>query len=152
VSHLARIAECVDSTHSMRSIAHLDSTQSVRGRRVPFAAGAQNARVLKMASISRLAMLSFSIGAILAFVFQRACYPKKGAPLPGRLVKRTVDVGRSPYEAFFTADWRELWVSIRARNYVSVIDPMRLNETSRIEVADGPDMTMVSPDRQVRAT
>jgi YVTN family beta-propeller protein len=61
-------------------------------------------------------------------------------------VKGTVYVGRSPHEAFFTANGRELWVTVRGENYVSVIDPTRLTEAKRIELANGPGMTMFGPD------
>ena len=61
-------------------------------------------------------------------------------------VKGTVYVGRSPHEAFFTPNGHELWVTVRGENYVSVIDPMRLIETKRIELANGPGMTMFGPD------
>src|SRR6201982_2885286 len=43
-------------------------------------------------------------------------------------VKGTVYVGRSPHEAFFTPNGRELWVTVRGENYVSVIDPARMKE------------------------
>jgi YVTN family beta-propeller protein len=61
-------------------------------------------------------------------------------------VKGTVYVGRSPHEAFFTTNGRELWVTVRGENYVSVIDPEQMKETRRIEMADGPGMTMFGPD------
>jgi YVTN family beta-propeller protein len=61
-------------------------------------------------------------------------------------VRGTVYVGRSPHEAFFTADGRELWVTVRGEDYVSVIDPARMVETRRIGMANGPGMTMFSPD------
>src|SRR5271168_5044609 len=38
-------------------------------------------------------------------------------------IKGKVYVGRSPHEPFFTPDGRELWVTVRGENYVSVIDP-----------------------------
>src|SRR5271169_674202 len=38
-------------------------------------------------------------------------------------VKGTIYVGRSPHEAFFTPDGRELWVTVRGEDYISVIDP-----------------------------
>jgi YVTN family beta-propeller protein len=57
-----------------------------------------------------------------------------------------VYVGRSPHEAFFTANGRELWVTVRGENYVSVIDPTQLKETRRIDLANGPGMTMFGPD------
>jgi YVTN family beta-propeller protein len=61
-------------------------------------------------------------------------------------VKGVVYVGRSPHEAFFTPNGRELWVTVRGENYVSVIDPLRMKEVQRIEVANGPGMTMFGPD------
>lgn len=61
-------------------------------------------------------------------------------------VKGTIYVGRSPHEAFFTKDGRELWVTIRGEDYVSVIDPDRMKEVRRIEMANGPGMTMFGTD------
>ena len=61
-------------------------------------------------------------------------------------VKGKVYVGRSPHEAFFTADGSELWVTVRGENYISVIDPAAMKEVKRIEVANGPGMTMFGPD------
>src|SRR5215468_646257 len=46
-------------------------------------------------------------------------------------VKGTVYVGRSPHEAFFTPNGRELWVTVRGENYVSVIDPVQMKEIRR---------------------
>jgi YVTN family beta-propeller protein len=61
-------------------------------------------------------------------------------------VKGMVYVGRSPHEAFFTSNGRELWVTVRGENYVSVINPEQMKETGRIELANGPGMTMFGPD------
>src|ERR687892_344993 len=61
-------------------------------------------------------------------------------------VQGTIYVGRLPHEAFFTPNGSELWVTVRGENYVSVIDPVRIKETRRIEVANGPGMTMFGPD------
>ena len=61
-------------------------------------------------------------------------------------VKGIVYVGRSPHEAFFTPNGRELWVTVRGEDYVSVIDPMRMREIRRIRLANGPGMTMFGPD------
>jgi YVTN family beta-propeller protein len=61
-------------------------------------------------------------------------------------VKGVVYVGRAPHEPFFTTNGGELWVTVRGENYVSVIDPVRMKETRRIEVANGPGMTMFGPD------
>jgi YVTN family beta-propeller protein len=61
-------------------------------------------------------------------------------------VKGTIYVGRSPHEAFFTPDGRELWVTVRGLDYVSVIDPFEMKEIRRIQTANGPGMTMFGPD------
>ena len=61
-------------------------------------------------------------------------------------VKGTVYLGRSPHEAFFTPDGREVWVTVRGEDYVSVIDPVQMKETRRIAMANGPGMTMFGPD------
>jgi YVTN family beta-propeller protein len=61
-------------------------------------------------------------------------------------VKGVVYVGRSPHEAFFTPNGRELWMTVRGENYVSVIDPVGMNEIRRIATANGPGMTMFGPD------
>jgi YVTN family beta-propeller protein len=61
-------------------------------------------------------------------------------------VRGTVYVGRSPHEAFFTLEGRELWVTVRGENYVSVIDPLAMKEIRHIEMANGPGMTMFGPD------
>jgi YVTN family beta-propeller protein len=37
-------------------------------------------------------------------------------------VKHVTYVGRSPHEPFFTPDGREVWVTVRGENYVSVLD------------------------------
>jgi len=61
-------------------------------------------------------------------------------------VKGTVYVGRSPHEAFFTVDGRELWVTVRGEDYISVIDPNQMKEIRRIELANGPGMTIFGSD------
>ena len=61
-------------------------------------------------------------------------------------IRGKVYVGRSPHEAFFTADGHELWITVRGENYISVVDPVQMKETRRIELANGPGMTMFSPD------
>ena len=47
-------------------------------------------------------------------------------------VKHVTYVGRSPHEAFFTMDGKEVWVVVRGENYVSVLDGANI----RGEVAD----------------
>jgi YVTN family beta-propeller protein len=37
-------------------------------------------------------------------------------------VKHITYVGRSPHEAFFTPDGKEVWVTVRGEDYVSVLD------------------------------
>src|SRR5260370_682641 len=63
-------------------------------------------------------------------------------------VKHITYVGRSPHEAFFTQDGKEVWVTVRGENYVSVINPVTYREKTRIIVPNGPGMTIFSPDGQ----
>jgi YVTN family beta-propeller protein len=50
-------------------------------------------------------------------------------------VKGTIYVGRSPHEAFFTPDGRELWVTVRGLDYVSVIDPVAIAMSAFVMIA-----------------
>jgi len=61
-------------------------------------------------------------------------------------VKHITYVGRSPHEAFYTMDGKEVWVVVRGENYVSVLDGMTYEEKARITVPNGPGMTIFSPD------
>lgn len=61
-------------------------------------------------------------------------------------VKHTTYVGRAPHEAAFTPDGRELWVTVRGEDYISVLDTKTYRETQRITLADGPGMATFSPD------
>src|SRR3984893_15386071 len=61
-------------------------------------------------------------------------------------IKHITYVGRSPHEAFFTPDDREVWVTVRGENYVQVLDGATYKEKSRIYVGDGPGMTIFRPD------
>jgi YVTN family beta-propeller protein len=61
-------------------------------------------------------------------------------------VKHTTYVGRAPHEAFFTPDGKEVWVTVRGENYVSVLDGATYEEKVRIMVANGPGMQIFSPD------
>src|ERR1700752_4697852 len=61
-------------------------------------------------------------------------------------VKRTVYVGRSPHEAFFTQEGSEVWVTVRGEDYVAVLDGVTYAEKLRIKVPNGPGMTIFSPD------
>src|SRR5277367_6015218 len=47
-------------------------------------------------------------------------------------IKHVTYVGRSPHEAFFTPDGKEVWVSVRGENYVSVLDGTTYQEKTRI--------------------
>src|ERR1700730_106489 len=55
-------------------------------------------------------------------------------------------VGRSPHEAFFTMDAKEIWVTVRGENYVAVLDGATYEEKTRNTVPNGPGMTIFSPD------
>jgi len=61
-------------------------------------------------------------------------------------VKHITYVGRSPHEAFFTPDSKEVWVTVRGENYVSVLDGNSYEEKTRITVPSGPGMQIFSPD------
>src|SRR6478752_3097272 len=61
-------------------------------------------------------------------------------------VKHVAYVGRSPHEAFFTRDGKEVWVSVRGENYVSVLDGTTYEGKTRITVPNGPGMQIFSPD------
>jgi len=57
-----------------------------------------------------------------------------------------VYLGRSPHEGFFTPDGRELWVTVRGEDYISVIDPVQMKEVRRVQTANGPGMVLFRPD------
>jgi DNA-binding beta-propeller fold protein YncE len=61
-------------------------------------------------------------------------------------VKHVTYVGRSPHEAFFTPNGKEVWVTVRGEDYVAVLDGRSYAEIKRIKVANGPGMTIFSPD------
>ena len=61
-------------------------------------------------------------------------------------VKHITYLGRSPHEAFFTPDGREVWVTVRGEDYISVLNASSFDEVSRITVAPGPGMQIFSPD------
>ena len=61
-------------------------------------------------------------------------------------IKHITYVGRSPHEAFFTPDDKEVWVSVRGDNYIQVIDGKTYENKERIVVGDGPGMTIFRPD------
>jgi YVTN family beta-propeller protein len=61
-------------------------------------------------------------------------------------VKHTTYVGRSPHEAFFTPNGKEVWVTVRGEDYVAVLDGTSFEEKTRIKVPAGPGMQIFSPD------
>jgi YVTN family beta-propeller protein len=63
-------------------------------------------------------------------------------------VKRVTYVGRSPHEAFFTPEGKEVWVTVRGESYVAVLDGITYEERARIAVPSGPGMQIFSPDGQ----
>ncbi len=65
-------------------------------------------------------------------------------------VKHTTYVGRSPHEAFFTPDGKEVWVTVRGEDYIAVLDGQTFEEKSRIKVPAGPGHADFLAGRQVR--
>jgi YVTN family beta-propeller protein len=63
-------------------------------------------------------------------------------------IKHTTYVGRSPHEAFFTQDGKEVWVTVRGEDYIAVLDGTTFEEKARIKVPAGPGMQIFSPDGQ----
>jgi YVTN family beta-propeller protein len=61
-------------------------------------------------------------------------------------VRHVAYVGRSPHEAFFTPDGKEVWVTVRGEDYVAVLDGTSFEEKARITVPGGPGMQIFSPD------
>ena len=61
-------------------------------------------------------------------------------------VKHVTYVGRSPHEAFYTPEGKEVWVTVRGENYISVIDAKSFEEKTRITTPSGPGMQIFSPD------
>src|SRR6201990_746715 len=60
-------------------------------------------------------------------------------------VRHVTYVGRSPHEAFYTQDGKEVWVTVRGENYISVIDAKTFMEKTRINTPNGPGMQIFSP-------
>ena len=53
-------------------------------------------------------------------------------------VKRVTYVGRSPHEAFFTPDGKEVWVTVRGESYVAILDGTTYEERARIDGSERP--------------
>src|SRR5215469_10022908 len=47
-------------------------------------------------------------------------------------IKHITYVGRSPHEAFFTPDGKQVWVSVRGESYIAVLDGTSYEERLRI--------------------
>src|ERR1700694_1250654 len=60
-------------------------------------------------------------------------------------VRHTTYVGRSPHEAFFTPDGKEVWVTVRGEDYVAVLDGKTSEEKTRIKTPNGPVMQIFLP-------
>ena len=63
------------------------------------------------------------------------------------LVKHTSYVGRSPHEAIFTPDGKEVWVTVRGEDYIQVLDGKSYAPINHIAVPNGPGMIIFSPDK-----
>lgn len=63
-------------------------------------------------------------------------------------VRHVSYVGRSPHEAMFTPDGKEVWVTVRGEAYVQVLDGKTFEPRRRIPVPNGPGMTIFSPDNR----
>lgn len=61
-------------------------------------------------------------------------------------VKHVTYVGRSPHEAFYTPNGKEVWVTVRGENYISVLDAATFAEKTRITTPNGPGMQIFSAD------
>src|SRR3981189_3786920 len=59
-------------------------------------------------------------------------------------VKHVTYVRRSPHEAFWTPDGKEVWVTVRGENYVDVLDGKTFEEKTRIITPPGPGRTLFS--------
>src|ERR1700675_1295487 len=60
-------------------------------------------------------------------------------------VKHVTYIGRSPHEAFFTMDGKEVWVVVRGENYVSVLDGTTYEAKTGMAALNGPGMTIFPP-------
>jgi YVTN family beta-propeller protein len=61
-------------------------------------------------------------------------------------LKHITYVGRAPHEAFYTPDAKEVWVTVRGEDFIQVLDGKSYLPTRRIQVPNGPGMTIFSPD------
>lgn len=61
-------------------------------------------------------------------------------------ILKTIYLGRSPHEATFRPDGKQVWITVRGEAYVSVIDVATMKEIRQVEVSDGPGMVAFTPD------
>ena len=61
-------------------------------------------------------------------------------------IKHVTYVGRSPHEAFFTPDGKEVWVAVMVRTTLRFSTAVVLREKTRVRVPSGPGMQIFSPD------
>lgn len=61
-------------------------------------------------------------------------------------ILKTIYLGRSPHEATFRPDGKEVWTTVRGEAYVSVIDVATMKEIKQVEVSDGPGMVAFTSD------
>ena len=65
-------------------------------------------------------------------------------------VKHTTYVGRSPHEAFFTPDGKEVWVTVRGEDYIAVLDAATFEEKTAHQGAGRPGHADLLARRQIR--
>ena len=65
-------------------------------------------------------------------------------------VKHVTYVGRSPHEAFFTPDGKEVWVTVRGENYVAVLDGRDFRGKDTHQGSRGPRHADLLAGRQIR--
>ncbi|MGL6269753.1 MAG: beta-propeller fold lactonase family protein, partial [Chitinophagaceae bacterium] len=61
-------------------------------------------------------------------------------------ILKTIYIGRSPHEATFTPDGKQVWVTVRGESHISVIDAEKMVEIKQVSVSDGPGMVSFSKD------
>ena len=61
-------------------------------------------------------------------------------------ILKTIYLGRSPHEATFLPNGKEVWITVRGEAYVSVVDVATMKEVQQVEVSDGPGMVAFTPD------
>ena len=65
-------------------------------------------------------------------------------------MKHTTYVGRSPHEAFFTPDGKEVWVTVRGEDYVAVLDGNELRGEDAHQGPGRPGHADLLAGRQIR--